>query len=120
MRITAVKVAGGWNVYPESGTFQGQLIGRADGLSLRAVDLHDGEVSGEVTAVWGLEVYDPMIFNDPRTVRGLRIGFGFDMREQDPVRPGEGGFVLSESGFRVNGASSLWMLGDEMQAYSPH
>lgn len=79
MRVRAVKVDGGWDVYPESGTFQGKLIGKADGLSLRAVDFHSGEVSGELSGVWGLQIYDPTVFDDPRTVKGLRIGQSFNM-----------------------------------------
>lgn len=117
MRITAVKAEGGWDVYPESGMFQGKHIGRADGLSLRNVSLHKGEVSGEVTAVWGLEVYDPMIYNDPRTIRGLRIGFGFDMREQSSIEEGADGFVLSISKALIRRAKTMWVMGREMQVF---
>lgn len=117
MRITAIKADNGWNIYPESGVFRGKLVGKADGLSLKTVDIYDDEISGEVLAVWGLEIYDPLVHSDTATIKGLRIGHLFDMRRLHPATLHEGQYVLAETGAEILKAESLWTLGNEVQSY---
>lgn len=117
MRINAVKGPSGWGLFPESGRFEGKLVAVADGLSMESVTFVGQEVCGEVIGVWGMEVVEPTIYDDPKTIRGLGLGLHFNMRDQEPVLQACGAFYLDGKAERLVSAKALWVLGDDMQAY---
>lgn len=116
MKISAIRNGDAWDVYPQSGLFCGKLVGRADGLAMMNVRVTGDTVTGEVTAVWGLEVLDPMVYNDPRTIRGLGVGRSFDMREQVPLVVGHRGLQISP-GLSLSRARNLWVMGSSAQGF---
>lgn len=117
MKIATTRCGSAWNVRPLSGPFLGQCVARADGISLKNALVEEDEITGEVVAVWGLEVIEPMIFNDPRTIRGLGLGRAFDMREQAPFEVTEHGLIKPGTRARLASAKTLWVMGCEAQAF---
>jgi hypothetical protein len=118
MRVKSFKTQDGkWVVIPQAGRFEGRVIGQAEGLSMKAVEIDGLMLSGEMCAVWGLDMTEAEVFQDPVTVRGLRIGCNFDMRNQNRVDEEDGRYVIADSGVGVTRAKNLWMVGHEMQSF---
>lgn len=108
---------GSWRVTPQAGCFAGRHIANADGISLEHVVVEGTTIYGDLRAVWGLEVIDDLAYNDGATIKGLRIGQSFDMRGQHSVEEYGGTYVLSETGARIESATSMWILNNDIQSY---
>jgi hypothetical protein len=118
MRIKAIKVEHGkWGVIPQSGRFEGLCIAHADGLSMKAIEFEGLSIYGDVSAVWGMEVLDDRVFDDPATVRGLGVGRAFDMRDQQGIKECGTEYVMPDTEARVLGAKTLWVLGREVRIF---
>jgi len=68
----------GWDITPTSGTFEGQLIGRADGVNLKGVRFANKVLLGTIKAVWGLEILVGDVYDSMHTLRALKLGRRFD------------------------------------------
>ena len=64
----------GWDLTPTSGPFDGRVVGRADGISLKGVRFANKTVLGTIKAVWGLTVLIDDVYDSMYTLRGLKIG----------------------------------------------
>lgn len=118
MQIRISKMPGGWDIAPLAGKMEGEVIGLAEGVSLRYVLVRDGGFEGEALSVWGLSVTHPRFYDDPQTVLGLGLGRGFDMRDQTPLLESPGGYKL-HTGEGVIGAQHLWTMGNDVQVFNP-
>ena len=67
-----------WSVTPLEGKFQGQQIGVAESVNLRDATFHARTITGNLQSTWGLEITNPLIYEDGVTIKGLGIGKNFD------------------------------------------
>ena len=109
--------SGAWLLTPQSGKFCGKVVAIADGISMRNVTFEGAYIYGEARAVYGLMPMGGLIFLDPDTIKGLGLGGNFNMRDGNVLEFSGGEYVLTDTGFHIESALSLWVLKDEMQAY---
>jgi hypothetical protein len=100
----------GWDLTPTSGPFDGRVVGRADGISLKGVRFANKTVLGTIKAVWGLTVLIDDVYDSMYTLRGLKIG-GVFMPAGNKIHVDFDGF-FNGANVRCQGAKFVTLIGD--------
>ena len=82
-----------WNITPDGGALAGVVIATAEGVSLQDVTFSACTVIGTIKAVWGLVIQVEDLYNDPDTLRALRLGKPFCEYPQEKLVFDYDGFV---------------------------
>lgn len=78
MKIQIQKISSNtWGITPLEGKFCGQQIGVAESIDLRDATFEARTIKGNLQSTWGLEITNPLIYDDGVTVKGLGIGKNF-------------------------------------------
>lgn len=115
MRVSVTMKNDKWKVVPTAGPFCGKHIADADAIRLQKVKIVNQTMTGEIEAVWGLDVKCPELFDHPREVKGLRLGRNFDMRPmyRASVRDGR---MFWPQGEPLTEAFAVWADGKQIHA----
>lgn len=82
-----------WGIAPTSGRFEGQVIATAEGVNLKGVKFSARSAIGTIKALWGASIALSEVYDDPYTLRALRLGRSFDVDLEEKLVPDFDGFL---------------------------
>lgn len=86
---------GSWNIRPNFGRFEGQLIATAEAVEATAVTFEGRTIVGSIRAVWGMTMLSDAIYDDKETLRGLSLRGAFSPQLQQRLVQDYDGFMDS-------------------------
>ena len=115
MRFYIKPQDGVWLVTPTDGEFDGEVIAKAEALTLNNIIFgNDGALRGEIRASWGLTVLVSEITTSIETLKGIGVGRTFRSRASVPFRIEDQRFYCNETNRRLISARHVLLYMDGM------
>lgn len=102
-----------WDITPNSGRFQGQVVATAEGIDLTSVVAGTNSVVGTLKAVWGIQIKDE-VYDDLETIRALGLGRAFTASAEYPVAWSTKGLYDPDSGKILRRCQRMVILGSSI------